>query len=266
MIPPFDFQSVKDHTADTSFDLSEGSMVYVHGEDGFEAVALLRSTQTAGRSLSVLIWDGVGDLKLQPSGTSTVNGAASVTFTGGVQPPLAAELAIFLIVYTDGNYFAHRFYPNHTSGDSVLEPNLQRDEDTGVISCGQSTPGALFLSCDPATVPPTQAADSIALGDVVGALSAEAIVLGKSAGAVAANGLVVGKAVGTVAAGAISVGSSTGNLAAGEICLGDGVAASTVAGRLSIKGEGASVDVIAASTHSIPIAVNGVLYKILLST
>jgi hypothetical protein len=145
----------------------------------------LQETGAAGAELNdgfiqIVLWNGTGDLILACSGADTINGAASVTYSGVAGDE--KETIIMIIHPEAGVYKCAVMHEEGHKEISGISPNIQVSADWEV-DAGHQTAGALSLSCAAGHAFGTRGADSIALGDVTGTLAAGEIVLGSGASA-----------------------------------------------------------------------------------
>jgi len=236
-------------------------------------LTLENSSAMNTQHLHFIVWDGFGDVVLLAQGTDTINGGASATFSGTA----GDERATIVVVACNGaggKYKAGAFHAESHLVPSAVSPNVQLSaalainagREDGANSLGLSltdaqtfvgklgagsialadlgaTPSAGTTIGDGAVaignIDANVSANAVSIGASASTVGAAAVVVGSAAAAVAADAILIGDAAAALGQGAIAIGANiTGALAAGEICIGDGCAASGVADRLSIQGEG----------------------------
>ncbi len=198
----------------------------------------------------VLYWDGVGTLSfaIYDAGDTINGGAGPVSFVGDA----VASPAFLFVVYSNGVGIVKAVSArNHGVAISAVAPNIQLSA-TDEVDAGHELGDAAiyFADKDSADLPTLNSAadEVVAIGSEVGTNAGVSKVLKD----------------GNVLIGARAGGGAT-VLAADEICLGNDCGASGVVGRISVQCEGATAEIAANSTHTVPIRLNGTLYRIMLT-
>lgn len=136
------------------------------------------STSQPTHHVHIVVWDGFGDVVLLAQGTDTINGSASVTFSGTAGDE---RTTILMIVGNGGGaYKAGSFHAEGNLVPSAVSPNVQLSADLE-IDAGHDTAGALAFANTAGHVFGTQGASSIALGDVTGPIGEDEIAIGDGA-------------------------------------------------------------------------------------